>query len=157
MNVEMKPEIKEALKKIKFVDRYKELSGNFSSNLNDLNDRLEDYDIEKVNEIFIRLGYAATFDKKEKFFKQHGFVHARKAMYNAYKTFPKFMNKRVANIIQRHMFPLNIIPPRYKEGWVVTYVDKKVSLDVVINIKAIPKYLGLSKKLKVVKDKFKRK
>ncbi|MGR5908912.1 hypothetical protein ACT7DL_29315 [Bacillus paranthracis] len=47
MNVEMKPEIKEALKKIKFVDRYKELSGNFSSNLNDLNDRLEDYDIEK--------------------------------------------------------------------------------------------------------------
>ncbi|MGR6006818.1 hypothetical protein ACT7CR_19220 [Bacillus paranthracis] len=61
MNVEMKPEIKEALKKIKFVDRYKELSGNFSSNLNDLNDRLEDYDIEKVNEIFIRLGYAATF------------------------------------------------------------------------------------------------
>lgn len=69
MNVEMKPEIKEALKKIKFVDRYKELSGNFSSNLNDLNDRLEDYDIEKVNEIFIRLGYAATFDKKEKFFK----------------------------------------------------------------------------------------
>ena len=45
------------------------MSGNFSSNLNDLNDRLEDYDIEKVNEIFIRLGYAATFDKKEKFFK----------------------------------------------------------------------------------------
>lgn len=98
-----------------------------------------------------------NINKKEKFFKQHGFVHARKAMYNAYKTFPKFMNKRVANIIQRHMFPLNIIPPRYKEGWVVTYVDKKVSLDVVINIKAIPKYLGLSKKLKVVKDKFKRK
>ncbi|MGR5961595.1 hypothetical protein ACT7DN_04740 [Bacillus paranthracis] len=61
MNVEMKPEIKEALKKIKFVDRYKELSGNFSSNLNDLNDRLEDYDIEKVNEIFIRLGYASNF------------------------------------------------------------------------------------------------
>ncbi|MDI6676454.1 hypothetical protein QMA02_11320 [Bacillus wiedmannii] len=69
MNVEMKPEIKEVLKKIKFIDRYKKLSGNFRSNLNDLNDRLEDYDMEKVNEIFIRLGYVATFDKKEKFFK----------------------------------------------------------------------------------------
>ncbi|MEM5601668.1 hypothetical protein AAHB61_15975 [Bacillus cereus] len=69
MNVEMKPEIKEVLKKIKFIDRYKKLSGNFSSNLNDLNDRFEGYDMEKVNEIFIRLGYAATFDKKEKFLR----------------------------------------------------------------------------------------
>lgn len=68
MNVEMKPEIKEVLKKIKFVDRYKKLSGNCSSNLNELNDRLEDYYIEKVNEIFIRLGYAATFDKKGEIF-----------------------------------------------------------------------------------------
>ncbi|EOO34318.1 hypothetical protein IIU_02545 [Bacillus cereus VD133] len=76
MNVEMKPEIKEVLRKIKFVDRYKKLSGNFSSNLNDLNDRLEDYDIEKVNEIFIRLGYAATFDKKEKLFKVGAVDHS---------------------------------------------------------------------------------
>lgn len=69
MNVEMKPEIKEALKKIKFVHRYKKLSGSFSTNPNDLNDRLEDYDMEKVNDIFKRLGHTATFDKKEKFFK----------------------------------------------------------------------------------------
>ena len=62
------------------------------------------------------------------------------------------MNKRVANIIERHMFPLNIIPPRYKEGWVVTYVDKKVSVSVVLNDKAIPKYLGLSRKIKQLKD-----
>ena len=67
------------------------------------------------------------------------------------------MNKRIENIIKRHMFPLNIIPPRYKEGWVVTYVDKKVSLDVVLNIRSIPKYLGLSKRINDVKKKFKRK
>lgn len=36
MNVEMKPEIKEVLKKIKFVDRYKKLFGNFSSNYSDI-------------------------------------------------------------------------------------------------------------------------
>ncbi|SCC47385.1 Protein of unknown function [Bacillus cereus] len=36
MNVEMKPEIKEVLKKIKFIDRYKKLSGNFSSNYSDI-------------------------------------------------------------------------------------------------------------------------
>lgn len=94
--------------------------------------------------------------KKEKFFHQHGFVHAKEAMYNSYKCFPKLMNKRIENIIVRHMFPLNIIPPRYKEGWVVTYADKRLSLDVVINIKAIPKYLGLSRKVNKIKKMLKR-
>ena len=49
------------------------------------------------------------------------------------------------------MFPLNIIPPRYIEGWVVTYVDKKVSFNVFINFRAIPKYLGLSRHVEKVK------
>ena len=88
---------------------------------------------------------------KKPFFKQHGFIHAKEAMYNSYKFFPKYMNKRICNIILRHMFPLNIIPPRYKEGWVVTYVDKKVSMEVFVNIKAIPKYLGLSRHLEKMK------
>ncbi len=90
--------------------------------------------------------------EKKSFFKQHGFVHAKEAMYNSYRVFPQFMNKRIANIIERHMFPLNIIPPRYKEGWVVTYVDKKVSIDVVINIRAIPKYLGIYRKISKLKS-----
>lgn len=95
--------------------------------------------------------------KKNKFFKQHGFIHAKQSMYNSYRTFPKFMNKRIANIIQRHMFPLNIVPPRYKEGWVVCYVDKKVSLNVIVNIKALPKYLGFTRRINIVKEKLKRK
>ncbi|MFT9818123.1 hypothetical protein [Lysinibacillus sp. NPDC056185] len=69
MSFEIKPEIKAALEKIRFVDRYKKLSERFSGNPNDLNDRLDEYDIEKVNEIFKGLGHVATFDKKEKFFK----------------------------------------------------------------------------------------
>lgn len=90
------------------------------------------------------------------FFQQHGFVHAREAMYNSYKVFPKFMNKRVANIIERHMFPLNIIPPKYKEGWIVSYVDKRVSLNVVLNVKALPKYLGISNTIHKINKYFKK-
>lgn len=69
MSFEMKPEIKTVLEKIDFVNRYKVLSEQFKGNPNDINDRLENYDIEKVNEIFTKLGYDTTFDYKEKFFK----------------------------------------------------------------------------------------
>ncbi len=95
--------------------------------------------------------------EKKPFFQQHGFVHAKEAKYNAYKYFPDYMNDRIANIIERHMFPLNIIPPKYKEGWVITYVDKKVSLNIVFNVKAIPKYLGFSRRFSKLKKLFKRK
>lgn len=93
--------------------------------------------------------------KKKSFFKQHGFTHAREAMENAWKFFPEMMNERIMNIIERHMFPLNIIPPKYIEGWVVTYVDKRLSMDVVLNIKAFPKYLGLARMVYQIKSFFK--
>ena len=96
-------------------------------------------------------------DEKKPFFKQHGFVHASEALENSKKYFPEYMNDRVCNIILRHMFPLNITPPKYREGWVVTYVDKKVSMDIVLNVKAIPKYLGLYGAISRIKNFFKRK
>lgn len=68
---------------------------------------------------------------KKPFFKQHGFVHAREALENSKKFFPKYVNKRVENIILRHMFPLNIVPPKYLESWLITFTDKYVSLEVV--------------------------
>ena len=68
---------------------------------------------------------------KKPFFKQHGFVHAREALENSKKFFPKYMNKRVENIILRHMFPLNIVPPKYLESWLITVIDKYVALEVV--------------------------
>ena len=86
--------------------------------------------------------------EKTKFFKQHGFVHAGQAVENSYKYFPELMNKKIENIIKRHMFPLNICPPKYKEAWIVTSVDKYVSADVLKTPKAWPKYLGLGKKEK---------
>lgn len=72
-----------------------------------------------------------TKDKTKKpFFKQHGFVHAREALENSKIHFPEYLNKRIENIIVRHMFPLNIIPPKYKEAWLITMVDKYVSMEV---------------------------
>lgn len=84
-----------------------------------------------------------TNTEKRPFFKKHGFVHAAEARDNAYKHFPNLMNNRVENIILRHMFPLNIKPPKYKEAWVVTMMDKKCSLKVLAHPSALPQYLGL--------------
>lgn len=56
----------------------------------------------------------------------HGFVHAREALYNSRKVFPHLMNNRIEDIILKHMFPLNIRLPKYKETWIVTLIDKNV-------------------------------
>ncbi len=86
--------------------------------------------------------------EKKPFFKQHGFTHAADALDNAVKFFPEYINDRVSDIILRHMFPLNIYPPKYAEGWVVTFVDKKVSVGILKPDKNLLKYLGISKKKK---------
>ena len=94
--------------------------------------------------------YKPWQDSKEKrsFFKQHGFVHAKEALENSRKHFPRLINDRVENIILRHMFPLNITPPKYKETWVVTLMDKKCSLNVFKHPKEWPKYIGIKRKVK---------
>lgn len=71
--------------------------------------------------------------EKKPFFKRHGFVHAHEALVNAEAYFPKHMNEKTRNIIERHMFPLNKVPPKYKEAWLITLVDKWVSLEVLIH------------------------
>ncbi|MBP3040372.1 hypothetical protein J9303_12845 [Bacillaceae bacterium Marseille-Q3522] len=67
--MEMKPEIIEVLKKIDFPTRYKKLSDSSRENGKDVKDRMYEYDVEKIKEILNDLGYEASFDKKEKFFK----------------------------------------------------------------------------------------
>ena len=52
----------------------------------------------------------------------HGFTHPRIALNNATKHF--HLNKMEKDIILKHMWPLTIIPPRYKEGFVICYADK---------------------------------
>ena len=75
--------------------------------------------------------------EKKPLFQRHGFVHAKEAKDNSIKHFPSLMNKRIENAIERHMFPLNITPPKYIEGWLVTISDKYVSMDVIKNYKIL--------------------
>lgn len=58
--------------------------------------------------------------RKEHIF--HGFTHARCALNNALRDFE--VDSIEKNIILRHMFPLNIIPPKHKEGLIVCIADK---------------------------------
>ncbi len=81
--------------------------------------------------------------KKKSFFKLHGFAHAAEAKENAKTHFPHMMNKKIENIIERHMFPLTIRPPFYLESWLVCLIDKGVSLTILKNPRKLPRYIGL--------------
>lgn len=59
--------------------------------------------------------------------KFHGFRHARFAYINAQKYFN--LDEIEKDIILKHMFPLTFYRfPLYKATWVITYVDKYVSV-----------------------------
>lgn len=64
----------------------------------------------------------------------HGFRHPMKALKNAKKELE--LNEVEEDIILKHMFPLTIIPPRYRESWIVTMADKISALiETVIVLK----------------------
>lgn len=54
--------------------------------------------------------------------KWHGFHHAKKALNNAVRDFELTTIEK--DIILKHMFPLNIKLPRYRESYLVTLADK---------------------------------
>lgn len=55
----------------------------------------------------------------------HGFRHPYFAYKNAKRDFD--VTPVMKDIILHHMFPLILIPPKTKPGWVVSYYDKVVS------------------------------
>ena len=57
-----------------------------------------------------------------KFKKSHAWVHPRIAVRNARKI--TRLNAREEDIILKHMWGMTLAPPRYKESFVVTMVDK---------------------------------
>ncbi len=81
--------------------------------------------------------------KRKPIWQLHGFVHAAEAKENARRNFPQYFNPKVANIIERHMFPLTIKPPIYLESWLVCFIDKYVSLTIFKNPRKLPQYIGL--------------
>lgn len=54
--------------------------------------------------------------------KNHGIEHPKIALSNAQKHFD--LNAIEKDIIIKHMWPLTIVPPKYKESYVVSFVDK---------------------------------
>lgn len=56
----------------------------------------------------------------------HGFTHANHALHNALNDFE--LGAIEKDIISKHMFPLNIKPPHYKESAIVCLADKACAL-----------------------------
>ena len=48
--------------------------------------------------------------------------HAKTALKNAVRDFS--LNKKERDIIRKHMFPLNLLPPLCRESWIVCLADK---------------------------------
>ncbi len=88
--------------------------------------------------------------KKKGLFDLHGFTHAKAASINYVKFFPELENKVITNSIKRHMFPLNIIPPRYKEGNIITMIDKLNSFNELPSPRVIPSKLKKTFNNKVI-------
>ncbi len=57
--------------------------------------------------------------------KYHGIEHPRIALANAEKYF--HLNDIEKDIIVKHMWPLTLVPPKYKESYIVTFADKYLS------------------------------
>ena len=62
----------------------------------------------------------------------HGFHHAKLALQNATTHFD--LNDMEKDIIRKHMWPLNITPPRYRESFVVVIADKYCTIIEVLKI-----------------------
>ena len=56
----------------------------------------------------------------------HGLTHPRRALENAQRLFS--LTDREKNIILRHMWPLTVTPPKYREAYVIVMFDKYCSL-----------------------------
>ena len=79
--------------------------------------------------------YLSDVKKKQPILQMHGFTHAKAAAENSKKYFPKLIDDKIYSCIETHMFPLNKKPPRYKEGWIITYIDKKLSIALINKIR----------------------
>lgn len=71
----------------------------------------------------------------------HAFTHPRTALKNASSLFS--LNDMEVDIILKHMWPLTFTFPRYKESFIVTFVDKYCALEESCN--AYKKKINLRK------------
>lgn len=79
--------------------------------------------------------------EKDDSHKWHGFNHPRIAKEKAIQDFQ--INEKEANIIHRHMFPLTLIPPKHREGVLVSCMDKICAICEMMNIRYLSKSMRL--------------
>lgn len=91
--------------------------------------------------------YLKEIGVRKPLFKMHGFTHGADAARNYVKYFPELEDKKITDSIKKHMFPMNIVPPKYIEGYILTSVDK---LNSVKELPSVPE-MG-RKATKVVKS-----
>jgi len=58
----------------------------------------------------------------------HWFKHPKTALENALKKYPN-LTKIQKDMIKNHMFPLTLIPPSTKEGWIICFYDKIAAIN----------------------------
>lgn len=73
--------------------------------------------------------------EKKPYKGMHGTAHPRVALKNANKYFN--LNKREQDIIRKHMWPLTLSLPRYKESYVILSVDKYCAIAEFFNMRRI--------------------
>lgn len=66
--------------------------------------------------------YLYNWHDDEGWHKWHGFRHPKFACDNAHRDFG--LCEREKDAILKHMFPLTIVPPKHREGWIITLADK---------------------------------
>lgn len=71
----------------------------------------------------------------------HGFEHPTKALKNAGKYFD--ITEKEGDMIAKHMFPLTVTPPKYKETFVIVLVDKFCSFNEVLDDFIHRKFCGV--------------
>lgn len=54
------------------------------------------------------------------------FTHPKEALKNAIEYFD--LSDKEQNIIESHMFPINVTLPKYMESWIVSIVDKIIGM-----------------------------
>lgn len=61
----------------------------------------------------------------------HGFFHAKRALRNAERDFE--LSEIEKDIIKRHMFPLNLCPPKFRESRIVCLADKICAIEEIFS------------------------
>ena len=89
--------------------------------------------------------YDWHFYRRQKGERLHGFQHPLKALENAERAFSLCDMER--NIILRHMWPLTLTPPKYREAFVVVWFDKYCSLMETFRLPVMTLYARQERRL----------